>query len=62
VRATAKGYQRYTRRSYYKGMRDEAVLAHMMNGIDNYSLALFPERVLRRAFVPAAYWPAELAA
>jgi len=34
----------------------------MMNGIDNYSLALFPERVLRRAFVPAAYWPAEIAA
>jgi hypothetical protein len=62
VRATAKGYQRYTRRSYYRGMRDESVLAHMMNGIDNYSLALFPERVLRRAFVPAAYWPAELAA
>jgi hypothetical protein len=62
VRATAKAYQRFTRRSYYKGMRDESVLAYMMNGIENYSLGLFPERVLRRAFVPRAYWPAELAA
>jgi hypothetical protein len=26
VRATAKAYQRFTRRSYYKGMRDEVVL------------------------------------
>jgi hypothetical protein len=62
VRATAKAYQRYTRRSYYKGMRDESVMAFMMQGIENYSLALFPERVLRRAFVPKEYWPATLAA
>ena len=62
VRATAKGYQRYTRRSYYKGMRDDAVVKYMMHGIDNYSLSLFPERVLRRAFVPAPYWPVGLAA
>ena len=59
VRATAKAYQRFTRRSYYKGMRDDSVLQFMMQGIDNYSLALFPERVLRRAFVPKEYWPAE---
>jgi hypothetical protein len=62
VRATAKAYQRFTRRSYYKGMRDESVLGFMMNGIDNYSLALFPERVLRRSFVPKPFWPASLAA
>jgi len=62
VRATAKAYQRFTRRSYYKGMRDESVLAYMMNGIENYSLSLFPARVLRRAFVPSAYWPAGVAA
>jgi hypothetical protein len=62
VRATAKAYQRYTRRSYYKGMRDESVMTFMMQGIENYSLALFPERVLRRAFVPKEYWPATLAA
>jgi hypothetical protein len=62
VRATAKAYQRYTRRSYYKGMRDVSSLRYMLDGIENYSLALFPERVLRRAFVPRAYWPATLAA
>jgi hypothetical protein len=62
VRATAKAYQRFTRRSYYAGMRDESVLAYMMNGIENYSLALFPARVLRRAFVPREYWPASVAA
>lgn len=62
VRATAKAYQRYTRRSYYKGMRDDAVVRFMTDGIDNYSLALFPERVLRRAFVPKEYWPATRAA
>lgn len=62
VRATAKAYQRFTRRSYYHGMRDESVIAYMMRGIENYSLALFPERVLRRSFVPPEYWPAGLAA
>ena len=62
VRATAKAYHRFTRRSYYKGMRDDSVLAFMMRGIESYSLALFPERVLRRSFVPRAYWPETLAA
>jgi hypothetical protein len=62
VREAAKGYLRYTRRGYYQGMRDEQVVAYMMHGIEHYSLALFPERVLRRAFVPRAYWPVELAA
>ena len=62
VRATAKAYQHYTRRSYYRGMRDDSVLAFMMRGIDNYSLGMFPARVLRRSFVPPAYWPEGLAA
>jgi hypothetical protein len=62
VRATAKAYQRFTRNSYYKGMRDDSVLRYMTNGIENYSLGLFPERVLRRAFVPKEYWPATAAA
>jgi len=57
VRETAKAYHRFTRRGYYKGMRDDAIVAFMMHGIENYSLGLFPERVLRRAFVPAAYQP-----
>ena len=30
----------------------------MRDGIHNYTLAIMPERVLRRAFVPAQYWPA----
>jgi hypothetical protein len=58
VRATARAYQRFTRRSYYRGMRDDSVLSYMVNGIENYSLGLFPERVLRRAFVPREFWPA----
>lgn len=62
VRTTAKAYQRFTRRSYYQGMRDDSVIAYMIRGIENYSLALFPERVLRRSFVPREYWPAGLAA
>ena len=62
VRATARAYQRFTRRSYYQGMRDDSVLAYMVNGIENYSLGLFPERVLRRAFVPKEFWPTSVAA
>jgi hypothetical protein len=62
IRATAKAYQRYTRRSYYKGMREVSSIEYMLHGIENYSLALFPERVLRRAFVPKEYWPATVAA
>ncbi len=61
VRATAKAYHQYTRRSYYRGMRDDSVIKFMMHGIQNYSLGLFPERVLRRAFVPKEYWPKEAA-
>jgi hypothetical protein len=30
----------------------------MREGIRNYTLAIMPERVLRRAFVPLQYWPA----
>ena len=31
----------------------------MGDGIRHYSLAIMPERVLRRAFVPAQYWPSD---
>jgi hypothetical protein len=61
VRETAKAYLRFTRRGYYAGMRDDSVVAFMVNGIGNYSLALFPDRVLRRAFVPEPYRPREAA-
>ena len=61
VRETAKASQRVTRRGYYAGMRDDSVIKFMLDGIENYSLALFPERVLRRAFVPDAYRPREAA-
>ncbi|MGH7895893.1 MAG: hypothetical protein ACREQL_14570 [Candidatus Binatia bacterium] len=61
VRETAKAYHRYTRRGYYRGMRDDSVVAFMRHGLENYSLGLFPERVLRRAFVPDPYWPREAA-
>jgi hypothetical protein len=44
-----------SRRSYTNDPREVTV---MSEGIRNYSLAIMPERVLRRAFVPAQYWPA----
>lgn len=44
-----------SRRGYSDDPRDADVLR---DGIRNYSLAIMPERVLRRAFVPAQYWPA----
>ncbi|MDX2169390.1 MAG: hypothetical protein SF182_20130 [Deltaproteobacteria bacterium] len=44
-----------SRRGYSDDPGDAAV---MRDGIRNYSLAIMPERVLRRAFVPAQYWPA----
>jgi hypothetical protein len=58
IRRLAQLYSAYSRRSYYgeyPGMQKD--IEAMRLGIENYSLALFPERVLRRAFVPAAYWP-----
>jgi hypothetical protein len=48
-------YAESSRRSYTNDPR-EAQLMH--DGIRNYTLAIMPERVLRRAFVPAPYWPA----
>jgi hypothetical protein len=44
-----------SRRGYSNDTADAAAMA---DGIRNYSLAIMPERVLRRAFVPAQYWPA----
>jgi hypothetical protein len=47
--------KRPARRGY---TNDPADAALMGEGIRNYTLAIMPERVLRRAFVPAQYWPA----
>jgi hypothetical protein len=60
VRRLALAYLAYSRRSY--GGDHQESSAPVRAGIANYSLALFPERVLRRAFVPAPYWPSELPA
>ncbi len=48
-------YLATSRVGYYDADAAEAALVR--EGIANYSLAYFPERVLRRAFVPAPYWP-----
>lgn len=55
IRQLALGYAAWSRRSYSDDENDAAV---MSKGIQNYSLDIMPERVLRRAFVPAQYWPA----
>ena len=54
IRRLALLYAASSRRSYANDVRDAAV---MNSGIRDYSLAIMPERVLRRAFVPAQYWP-----
>ena len=59
IRRLAHMYAAWSRRSY-SADADEARV--MSNGIENYTLALMPERVLRRAFVPDRYWPACYAA
>lgn len=55
IRRLALAFAAWSRRGYY-GDHHEAEL--LRRGIADYSLALMPERVLRRAFVPAQYWPA----
>jgi hypothetical protein len=55
IRQLALGYAAWSRRSYSDDENDTAV---MSRGIQNYSLDIMPERVLRRAFVPEQYWPA----
>jgi hypothetical protein len=57
VRRIATGYQAFLHRGYGRDYRETVV--PIIAGIRNYSLGLFPERVLRRAFVPEPYWPAE---
>jgi hypothetical protein len=54
IRQLALLYAASSRRSY---TNDEGDAALMGEGIRNYSLAIMPERVLRRAFVPSQYWP-----
>jgi hypothetical protein len=57
VRQIATGYQTYLHRGYGDDYRES--VEPIMRGIRDYSLGLFPERVLRQAFVPEPYWPAE---
>ena len=59
IRRLALLYAESSRRSYTNDAGDAAV---MRDGIRNYSLAIMPERVLRRAFVPTQYWPREYGA
>jgi hypothetical protein len=56
IRRLAVLYLMTTRRGYAHGVREDATIVR--RGIESYSLGLFPERVLRRAFVPAQFWPA----
>jgi hypothetical protein len=55
----ARLYFTGTRRGYKHQPPGEAEV--ILRGIEDYSLAQFPVRVLRRAFVPPAYWPTEVA-
>lgn len=57
VRQIATVYQAFLQRGYGAAYREDT--AAIIAGIRNYTLAIFPERVLRRAFVPEPYWPAE---
>ncbi|HSP98557.1 MAG TPA: hypothetical protein VL049_15145 [Candidatus Dormibacteraeota bacterium] len=54
IRRLALLYAASSRRGYANDAREAAV---MNTGIRDYSLAIMPERVLRRAFVPTPYWP-----
>jgi hypothetical protein len=56
IRRLALLYAASSRRGYTNDRREMQV---MSDGIRNYSLAIMPERVLRRAFVPAQYWPGD---
>ncbi len=55
IRQLAVMFSNFSRRGYYGD--DLREVMEMQEGIRNYSLAIFPERVLRRAFVPHQYWP-----
>lgn len=55
IRGLSKLYHRVSSLSYYRDAQSEA--REVLRDIENYSLALFPERILRRSFVPAQYWP-----
>ncbi len=56
VRRLAVLYLLGTRHGYGPGQREDTTIVR--RGIERYSLGLFPERVLRRAFVPPQFWPA----
>jgi hypothetical protein len=55
IQRLALAFAESSRRGYTNDARDTAAMRH---GIRDYTLAIMPERVLRRAFVPAQYWPA----
>jgi hypothetical protein len=57
VQRLAVLYLAGTSHSYLPAERVAEEAAILRRGIQDYSLAMFPERVLRRAFVPAEYWP-----
>lgn len=59
IRRLALLYAESSRRGYSNDAADAAALR---DGLRHYSLAIMPERVLRRAFVPAPYWPREYGA
>ncbi|MFN8643814.1 MAG: TetR/AcrR family transcriptional regulator [Candidatus Binatia bacterium] len=59
IRRLALLYAASSGRGYSNDAGDAAA---MRDGIRHYSLAIMPERVLRRAFVPAPYWPHEYGA
>jgi hypothetical protein len=59
IQRLALAYAASSRRGYTNDPQDAAA---MQDGIRNYTLAIMPERVLRRAFVPAQYWPQQYGA
>jgi hypothetical protein len=59
IRRLALLYLMSTRRGYQPSHREDVTMVR--RGIESYSLGLFPERVLRRAFVPAQFWPTTFA-
>lgn len=58
IRGLATAFMATARLSYWKESHSDADTA--IARIRDYRLTLFPERVLRRAFVPAPYWPPSL--
>lgn len=56
IRRLSLLYSGASARGYHAGV-PAAETEALQRGIRDYSLAVMPERVLRRSFVPEAYWP-----